>query len=427
MERARRRSTATSPSPATASSRSGHVPLMAMRRRRAAARSTPTGGSLAPGWVDIHTHYDGQVDVGSGDRRRRAGTASTTVVMGNCGVGFAPVRPRRRGVPDRADGGRGGHPRHGPARGHRLARGSRSPSYLDALGAMPRVLDVAAQVPHAAVRAYVIGERAHEEASADEIAEMARLVARGDARPARSGFTTSRTILHRSKHGLVPGTVGTARRAARRSADAHRARPATACSSWSATSTASSPSARWHRRARAARRRAGDAHAGAGRPTRRRPAARRWPTPPSSGRRRPAGRTAGRLRGPTGMLFGLRSSLHPFITHPTYRRIADLPLAARVDAAAAARGAGAVARRGARHRQPDRDHADDALAPDLPARRPARLRAAAVGERRGGRRAAWDVAAGGRARLDARARRRGVPVRPARQLRRPATSTPCAR
>ena len=81
--------------------------------------------------------------------------------------------------------------------------------YLDALAAMPRVLDVAAQVPHCALRAYVLGDRAHDlEISADEIAAMARLTEEA-VRAGAVGFTTSRTILHRSKHGLVPGTHST--------------------------------------------------------------------------------------------------------------------------------------------------------------------------------------------------------------------------
>ena len=77
---------------------------------------------------------------------------------------------------------------------------------LDALEGMPRVLDVAAQVPHCALRAYVLGERAHDtELTADEIDALARLTLDG-LRAGAVGFSTSRTILHRSVHGLVPGT-----------------------------------------------------------------------------------------------------------------------------------------------------------------------------------------------------------------------------
>jgi N-acyl-D-aspartate/D-glutamate deacylase len=80
------------------------------------------------------------------------------------------------------------------------------PEYLDALAGMPRVLDVAAQVPHAALRAFVMGERAHEDAGVDEVAEMARITAEAIAAGA-VGFSTSRTEVHFSRYGLIPGTV----------------------------------------------------------------------------------------------------------------------------------------------------------------------------------------------------------------------------
>ena len=140
-------------------------------RTPANARSTPTGLAVMPGWVDIHTHYDGQV-TWDPEVTPSSWHGVTTVVMGNCGVGFAPVRPDghdflielMEGVED--------------IPGTALHEGidwqwESFPEYLDALDATPRVLDVAAQVPHAALRAYVMGERAHDDATADEIAEMA--------------------------------------------------------------------------------------------------------------------------------------------------------------------------------------------------------------------------------------------------------------
>ena len=180
------------------------------RRAAASARSTPTG-CVTPGWVDIHTHYDGQV---TWDPQVTPSSwhGVTTVVMGNCGVGFAPVRPDghdflielMEGVEDIP----------GTALHEGIDWGWESfPEYLDALDATERVLDIAAQVPHAALRAYVMGERAHDDATADEIAEMARLTQQA-LEAGAVGFSTSRTILHRSKHGLVPGTTGAARRAA---------------------------------------------------------------------------------------------------------------------------------------------------------------------------------------------------------------------
>ncbi|HEV7732976.1 MAG TPA: amidohydrolase family protein [Candidatus Binatia bacterium] len=165
-----------------------------------------TGKLVTPGWVDIHTHYDGQV---TWDPYLTPSSwhGVTTVVMGNCGVGFAPVRSDKHdwliglmeGVEDIP----------GTALTAGMQWGWESfPEYLDAVAAMPRALDVAAQVPHGAVRAYVMGERGarNEPATADDIARMAAIVKDGIAAGA-VGFSTSRTLLHRAIDGEpVPGT-----------------------------------------------------------------------------------------------------------------------------------------------------------------------------------------------------------------------------
>ncbi|MES2342843.1 MAG: amidohydrolase family protein [Pseudomonadota bacterium] len=161
---------------------------------------------VTPGWVDIHTHYDGQV---TWDPYLAPSSwhGVTTAVMGNCGVGFAPVRPDRHawlielmeGVED--------------IPGAALSEGIKwtwetFPQYLDSLEGQPRVIDVATQVPHGAVRAYVMGERGarNEPATAADIAEMSRIVGEGVAAGAL-GFSTSRTMLHLAKDGEpVPGT-----------------------------------------------------------------------------------------------------------------------------------------------------------------------------------------------------------------------------
>jgi len=169
-----------------------------------------SGLTVTPGWVDIHTHYDGQV-TWDPYLSPSCWHGVTTVVMGNCGVGFAPARPERRewlislmeGVED--------------IPGSALAEGIKwnwetFPQYLDSLDAQARVLDVAAQVPHGSVRAYVMGERGarNEPATAEDIAEMSRIVGEGISAGAL-GFSTSRTMLHRSKDGEpVPGTFANA-------------------------------------------------------------------------------------------------------------------------------------------------------------------------------------------------------------------------
>jgi N-acyl-D-aspartate/D-glutamate deacylase len=164
------------------------------------------GNLVLPGWVDIHTHYDGQV-TWDPYLSPSCWHGVTTVVMGNCGVGFAPAAPDRHdwliglmeGVEDIP----------GTALAEGITWGWESfPEYLDAIERMPRALDVAAQVPHGAVRAYVMGERGakNQPATADDIRAMAAIVKDGVAAGAL-GFSTSRTMLHRAIDGeVVPGT-----------------------------------------------------------------------------------------------------------------------------------------------------------------------------------------------------------------------------
>ncbi len=169
-----------------------------------------TGMIVAPGWVDVHTHYDGQA---TWDQEMAPSSwhGVTTVVMGNCGVGFAPAKPDRHewlislmeGVED--------------IPGTALSEGmswnwETFPEYLDELERLPRTVDIGTHVPHGAVRAYVLGDREQPGAvpTAEDIAEMSRIVEEG-VRAGALGFSTSRTILHKSIDGeLVPGTTATA-------------------------------------------------------------------------------------------------------------------------------------------------------------------------------------------------------------------------
>ena len=164
------------------------------------------GLTVTPGFVDVHTHYDGQA---TWDELLTPSCwhGVTTVVMGNCGVGFAPVAPERRdwliglmeGVED--------------IPGAALSVGikwawERFPEYLDAVESSHRVMDVGTQVPHGAVRAYAMGERGarNEPATSDDIAAMGAIVREGIEAGAL-GFSTSRTLAHRAIDGEpVPGT-----------------------------------------------------------------------------------------------------------------------------------------------------------------------------------------------------------------------------
>ena len=160
-----------------------------------------TGLLVTPGFVDVHTHYDGQV---SWDALMEPSIyhGVTTVVMGNCGVGFAPARPDRHewliglmeGVED--------------IPGTALAEGlswewESFPEYLDAIERRPHSLDFAAQVPHGALRGYVMGDRGadhNERPTKAEISEMARLT-REAIEAGAVGFTTSRTVNHKTVEG----------------------------------------------------------------------------------------------------------------------------------------------------------------------------------------------------------------------------------
>jgi N-acyl-D-aspartate/D-glutamate deacylase len=161
---------------------------------------------VTPGFVDIHTHYDGQV-TWDPVLEPSASHGVTTIIIGNCGVGFAPVRPGSEawlielmeGVEDIP----------GTALTEGMTWGWETfPEYLDALETMPRAMDIGTQVPHGAVRAYVMGERGarNEPASADDIAAMTAIVQEAMEAGAL-GFSTSRTIAHKAIDGEpVPGT-----------------------------------------------------------------------------------------------------------------------------------------------------------------------------------------------------------------------------
>jgi len=164
------------------------------------------GKIVSPGFVDIHTHYDGQV---TWDPYLRPSTyhGVTTVVMGNCGVGFSPCKPEERdwlislmeGVED--------------IPGTALHEGinwqwESFPEYLDTLEDKPLAIDVGTQVPHGAVRAYVMGQRGidREEASQEEIEQMSQIVKEAIEAGA-FGFSTSRTEKHKDSSGALTPSI----------------------------------------------------------------------------------------------------------------------------------------------------------------------------------------------------------------------------
>ncbi len=279
---------------------------------------------VTPGWVDVHTHYDGQV---TWDPYLSPSSwhGVTTIVMGNCGVGFAPVRPDQHdflielmeGVED--------------IPGTALAEGicwgwETFPEYLDVIDGIERAIDVAAQVPHCAIRAYVLGDRAHDiDVTQDEISEMRRLTREG-LEAGAVGFTTSRTILHRSIHGHVPGTwskpeelVGIGEALGEAGHGVFE---------MVADSMGQDPDLSWMK----------ELSAKTGRPITF--ALAQSPLQPEAWKTTLEAMPEINANGaklvpqvpcrPTGMLFGLQSSAHSFVFHPTYQAMAGLPLYERV-------------------------------------------------------------------------------------------------
>ena len=165
------------------------------------------GRVVTPGWVDIHTHYDGQA-TWDPDLAPSSVNGVTSVVMGNCGVGFAPARPGTHdwlislleGVEDIP----------GTALAEGMTWGWESfGEYLDTLSTLSWTVDVGAQVPHAALRTYVMGERGADHtarAGEEDISAMSRLAEEAVAAGAL-GFTTSRTWVHRTSLGEQIGTL----------------------------------------------------------------------------------------------------------------------------------------------------------------------------------------------------------------------------
>ncbi|MEM7003013.1 MAG: amidohydrolase family protein, partial [Pseudomonadota bacterium] len=176
------------------------VSLAAGISGQAAREINAAGRIVTPGFVDVHTHYDGQAtwDV---HMNPSSNLGTTTIVMGNCGVGFAPCREADHEVLVKLMEGVEEIP--GTAMDEGLPWNWETfPEYLDALDERSRDIDIAALLPHGPVRVYVMGERGvnREPATEEDIAQMQALIKEGiDA--GAVGFSTSRTLVHRSSSG----------------------------------------------------------------------------------------------------------------------------------------------------------------------------------------------------------------------------------
>jgi N-acyl-D-aspartate/D-glutamate deacylase len=189
--------------PADVGIRGGRIVAIGALGGDAAAEELSAEGALVtPGFVDLHTHFDGQVTWDPGLMPASV-HGVTTAVMGNCGVGFAPVHTADRAALIALMEGVEDIPGSALAEGIRWAWEG-FPGYLDALAAHPRSIDVAAQVPHDALRMFVMRERAvaNEVATDADITAM-RSVLREALQAGAVGFSTGRTDNHRSASGAA--------------------------------------------------------------------------------------------------------------------------------------------------------------------------------------------------------------------------------
>jgi N-acyl-D-aspartate/D-glutamate deacylase len=304
----------------------GRIVAVGAIAETAAEEIDATGKLVTPGWVDVHTHYDGQVTWDSFVTPSSLHGA-TTVVMGNCGVGFAPVRKQdhqtlislMEGVEDIP----------GAALHEGLSWNWESfPDYLDAIEEREHDIDVAAQVPHGALRVYVMGERgaALDKATEPEVQEMGRLT-REAVEAGALGFTTSRTILHKTAEGAAVPTFDAAREELLGISEEMGKSGAGVLQLVSDFADLPVEFETLTEMVRVSGRPLSLSLAQADvKPGRYKELLAKLEEANRAGLEM-RGQVANR---PVGLLLGLQGSVHPFITYPSYREIEDLPLPERV-------------------------------------------------------------------------------------------------
>ena len=284
------------------------------------------GRLVAPGFVDVHTHYDGQV-TWAHDITPSSQNGVTTAIMGNCGVGFAPCKPAdhirliqlMEGVEDIPE----------PVLSAGIPWSWESfPDYMDWLSKRNFDIDIGAQLPHAALRVYVMGERGarRDPSTADDNKAMAAL-AREAVRSGALGFSTSRTLNHRTSTGDYTPTLKAGEDELTAIAEAMQAEGRSVLQFVLDLSTIHEDLPMMLRVAENTRCPVSFSI------TQNDKAPQRWRqtlAEINEAAARGLSVTAQIAARPVGLMLGLELSRNPFQTHPSYRAIADLPLTERV-------------------------------------------------------------------------------------------------